>query len=92
MVKQIPPDRPLAGKRLPGGYDEDGNGPGLVETNVMYLYAHAEEWEEPNGNIHLHLMYAGRRVNWQVVRRGSRVCKVPGRCHKARLTRGWPRA
>ncbi len=80
MVKQIPADRPLAGKQLPGGYDEDGNGPGLVETNIMYLSEHAEEWTPPAGNVHLHLMYTGR-VHWQVAERGSRVCSIPGRCH-----------
>ncbi|KKM03956.1 hypothetical protein LCGC14_1769250 [marine sediment metagenome] len=83
MVKQIPKDRPLRGKQLPGGYDEDGVGPGLVETNTMYLNAHAEEWRPPLGlGLHLHLMYTGGRVNWQVVERVSLVCKVPGRCHR----------
>ncbi len=89
MIKQIPHDRPLAGKQLPGGYDEDGTPPGLIETNVMYLNAHAKEWEPPNGVIHLHLMYTGGRVNWQVVQRGSQVCKISGRCHLARIKRGW---
>ncbi len=80
-VKQIPKDRPLRGKQLPGGYDEYGEGPGLVETNVMYLNAHAEEWEPPKYDVHLHLMYIGGRVRWQVSELGSLVCKIPGRCH-----------
>ena len=80
MVKQIPKDRPLRGKQLPGGYDEDGEGPGLIETNVAYLDKHAEEWKPPVGEVHLHLMYTGR-VHWQVAERGSSVCTVSGRCH-----------
>ncbi len=85
MVKQIPKDRPLSGKQLPGGYDEDGEGPGLVETNVMYLNVHAEEWKPPTGGVHLHLMYTGGRVRWQVAELGSLVCKIPGRCHPVTL-------
>ena len=79
MVKQIPKDRPLRGKQLPGGYNEDGEGPGLVETNTQYLSEHALEWKPPLGDLHLHLMYTGR-VHWQVAEKGSHVCKVPGRC------------
>lgn len=82
MTKQIPRDRPLRGKQLPGGYTEEGIGPGLVETNIAYLSEHAEEWEPPLGlGLHLHLMYTGR-VHWQVAERASSVCKTPGRCHK----------
>ena len=73
--------------QLPGGYDPiDGTGPGLVETNVDYLSKHAEEWEPPRGNVHLHLMF-NRRVYWQIVERSSRVCNVPGRCHLIRIRR-----
>ncbi len=86
MVKQIPKDRPLRGKQLPGGYDEDGEGPGLVETNVAYLDKHAEEWKPPVGEVHLHLMHTGGRVRWQIAELGSSVCKVPGRCHRALLS------
>ncbi|KKK49376.1 hypothetical protein LCGC14_3135680 [marine sediment metagenome] len=81
MVKQVPRDRPLRGKQLPGGYNAEGEGPGLVETNVMYLNAHAEEWKPPTGDLHLHLMCVNSRVRWQVAELGSLVCKVPGRCH-----------
>ncbi len=82
MVKQIPKDRPLRGKALSGGYDpETGEGPRLLETNVAYLDKHAEEWKPPVGEVHLHLMYTGGRVRWQIARLGSLVCKVPGRCH-----------
>ena len=83
-VKQIPKDRPLRGEQLPGGYDpETGEGPGLVETNTDYLNAHAQEWRPPLGlGLHLHLMYTGSRVRWQVAERGSIVCKIPGRCQR----------
>lgn len=87
MVKQIPRDRPLRGEKLPGGYSEEGEGPGLVETNVMYLNVHAPEWEPPRGDLHLHLMYTASRVRWQIVEKGSLVCKVLGRCYLVRLTR-----
>lgn len=84
-MKQIPKDRPLRGKQLPGGYNEEGEGPGLVETNVMYLSKHAEEWKPPQGpDLHLHLMFTGR-VHWQVATQGSSVCKTPGRCHRVYL-------
>ncbi len=86
MTKQIPKDRPLAGKQLPGGYDEDGVGPGLVETSVMYLNSHAQEWKPPIGDVHLHLMYTGGRVRWQIAISGSSVCKFPGRCHRASIS------
>ena len=89
-MKQIPTDRPLAGKSHPGGYDhETGEGPPLLETNVMYLNAHAEEWKPPMGDLHLHLMYAGR-VHWRTASKGSQVCKIPGRCYKVTIHERMP--
>lgn len=71
MVKQI-------SRHISLGYS--GSGENGQATLVDYLDAHAREWKPPMGEVHLHLMHKGRAY-WQVVERGSSVCKVPGRCH-----------
>lgn len=92
-MKQIPHDRPLGGKLMPGGFDEEGVGPGFVETNTAYLNKHATEWEAPFGSrLHLHLMFTHRGVSWQIRDRASSVCKVPGRCHRAFIAPAFKRA
>ncbi|KKL14856.1 hypothetical protein LCGC14_2511450 [marine sediment metagenome] len=76
MVKQIPRN---------AGFPHSGSGEMGQATLVDYLDAHAEEWRPPIGEVHLHLMVK-RRVYWQVVERGSSICSVPGRCHRALLS------
>ncbi len=77
MTKQIP-------KNTNFGYT--GSGENGQATLVDWLNQHAEEWECPTGEVHLHLMY-GRVLHWRVVERGSYVCSVPGRCHKVTIRR-----
>ena len=69
-------------RQIPMGTHFTGTGSGEQgqATLVDWLDKHAEEWEPPKGNVHLHLMYA-KRLHWRVVERGSSVCSVPGRCH-----------
>jgi len=74
-LKQIPRDTNF-------GYI--GSGENGQATLVDWLDKHAEEWECPNGNVHLHLIYA-KRLHWRVVGRVSAVCSVPGRCHRVTI-------
>ncbi len=76
MTRQIP-----AGTNF-GTYGSGENG---QATLVDWLDKHATEWEPPKGEVHLHLMWA-RRLHWVVVERGSSVCSVPGRCHRALIS------
>lgn len=78
MVKQ-PPSKGLRGP-LPGmGSGETGD-----HTTVDWLNHHAEEFEPPMGNLHMHLIFA-QTLHWRIVTKGSFVCHVPGRCHLVRI-------
>ena len=77
MTKQIPKDTNF------GTYGSGENG---QATLIDWLDKHATEWEPPQGELHLHLMFK-RRVYWQVAERGSSVCSVPGRCHRVTIRR-----
>lgn len=74
-MKQIPRNRTRG----------TGSGENGQETNTDYLNSHAEGWEPPKGNVHMHLIFK-QDAHWRIVSRGSSVCSVPGRCHQVYLT------